>query len=309
MLHSRLTRLTLCFSATLVVGCASNSAARRATIITDADRAAKAVLERENAIDVAKIPARAFAVVPFTMSARDTLLEPLAFGLPALLANDLAVSPELQLVERVQLAAMLRELKLVDDGIVDPRQAPRVGRLVGARRLLIGTVSRSNDNTIRLNVRVVDVLSGTVQEVAAAEAPINRVLDAEKALALLIFERLGITLTPAQRVRVEERQTTQLAALVAFGRGVESDAKGDWSGATKAYQEATQLDGKFVAARTSKVLAAVAPHPRVTNLERVLGFSAQALNMPVPTKTTEVADAPLASSSGFSLIFIIRVTP
>ncbi len=294
----------------LAMACASNPAARRATILADADRAAKAVIEKEAQLDVSKIPARTFAVLPFAAASADTILEPLRFGLATLLTNDLSTSPSLQMVERLNTDAILRELKMVDEGLVDPKGAPRVGRLVGARRVLIGDATRVG-NTVRLSARVVDVIGGTVQNLLTAEAPLERVIDAEKQLALQLFERLGITLTPAQRTRVERRQTTQTAALIAFGKGVEAEAKGDAKRAVASYQEAVRLDATFSTARTqstSPTLASVAPP--ISNLSRVIEFSSQAINTPVitNTKTTDVANPPNVGS-GLTLTFVIRVTP
>jgi len=292
------------------MACASTPVARRATLITDADKAAKAALAREATLDPAKIPPRTFAVTPFSVAESDTLLRPLGFGLADLLSADLAVSPALKLVERVQTNAILRELDLVDQGIADPRQAPRVGRLVGARQILIGSASRSGtDGAVRLSARVVDAIAGTVQELVYADAPLGRVIDAEKALALLIFERLGIQLTPAQRQRIEQRQTTQLAALVAYGRGVQAEARGDAAGATAAFEDAARLDAAFSAARSQ---AAAAPAPsaqRASSVARVLDLTAQAVNAPVLTRPPEAVDAPLAASSVLQILITVRVTP
>ena len=299
-------------AAWLTAACASNPAARRATVVADADKVAKAALENENKLDAGKIPARTFAVLPFTVASTDTLLRPLSFGLADLLVSDLSKSPELRMVERMQTNAMMRELNLVDQGIVDPKTAPRVGRLIGARRLLIGDAARGSGGTVRLNARVVDVIGGTVQDLVSAEAPLDRVIDAEKALALILFERLGINLSPAQRLRVEQRQTTQLGALVAYGRGVEAEAKGDAAGATAAFEDAARLDGTFVAARTQAsggISASSSSSQRSSGVARVLDLSTQAINAPVATRIPEAADAPLASGSVLSLIFTIRVTP
>jgi TolB-like protein len=301
--------ITLC-CAVITAACATTPVNRRATMIADADKAAKSAIEKENTIDAAKIPARTLAVLPFAVAANDTLLTPLSYGLADVLMNDLSRSPELKLVERMQTDAILRELNLVDEGITDPTQAPRVGRLIGARRLLIGDASRGAGGTVRLSARVVDVLGGTVQDLVSAEAPVDRILDAEKQLALLLFERLGIILTPAQRQRVEQRQTTQLAALVAYGRGVQSEAKGDAAGATAAFEDALRLDAGFVAARTQASGApATSSSQRASNVTRVLDLSVAAVNAPVAVRLPEAVDAPLASGSVLSLIFTIRVNP
>lgn len=303
-----------------MAACATNPVLRRATLISDADLAAKAALAGEARIDVANIPARTLAVLPFTVVARDTILRPLGFGLADLLAGDLAKSPELQLVERIQTGAMLRELDLIDQGITDPLQSPRVGRLLGARRLLMGDAAMMPGNNVRLSARVVDVPAGTVQDLVSSEAPLDRVIDAEKELALLIFERLGITLTPAQRLSIEQRQSSQLAALVAYGRGVEAEARGDAAGAIAAFEEAGRLDAAFSMARQQATVAtpsrssSTAKSASVSSsvsasVARVVDLAATGVNAPVAVKLPEAVDAPLSQKSLLPIIFIIRVIP
>jgi TolB-like protein len=303
------------FALALLIGaCASNPASRRATVIADADKAAKAALAAENTLDPAKIPARTFAVLPFTVAMKDTIIEPLRFGLADLLIADLSRTPELQLVERIQTNAILRELQLVEEGIADPRQAPRVGRLIGARRLLLGSATMTDARTMRLDARVVDVIAGTVQDVLSASAPIDRVIDAEKALALLVIERLGITLTPAQRLRIEERQTTQLAALVAYGKGVQAEARGDAILATASFAEASRLDAAFASARQVAGNRGPAANrssrsQRAQRAQRAANLATKGVNAQIHTRLSEAVDAPLARGSEFIMTFVIRVTP
>jgi curli biogenesis system outer membrane secretion channel CsgG len=306
--HQTRLLLTACLVAT--GACATTPLNRRTAMIGDADQQAKLALASENKIDAAKIPARSFAVLPFTVAERDTLLTPLGFGIADLLSSDLTRSPQLHLVERLHTDAILRELDLVDAGVTDPRSAPRVGKLMGARRLLIGSIMTPRPGTVRLNARVVDVISGTVQELTTADAPLDRIVDAEKELALLLFERLGITLTPAQRTLVEQKQTTQLAAVVAYGRGVDADAHGDVAAALAAYSDAARIDVTFSAARSQSVAAAPASQQsRSTAVQRVMDLSTTAINQPVATRIPEAVDTPLTTSLMIALLITIRVTP
>ena len=302
-------RLLIAAALLLTAACASTPLKRRTSRITDADQEAKQAIAAENRIDAAKIPARSFAVTPFTVAERDTLLTPLGFGIADLLSTDLSHSPQLKLVERLHTDAILRELDLVDAGVTDPRTAPRVGRLVGARRILLGSIMSAGPGTVRLQARVVDVISGTVQELTTADAPLNRIVDAEKELALLLYERLGITLTPAERTLVEQKQTTQLAALVAYGRGVDAEAHGDVVAALAAYGEASRLDVAFSAARSQASAAPAAQQSRSGGVQRVMDLSTQALNQPITTRVPEAVDAPLQNSLTVALLITIRVTP
>lgn len=76
-------------------------------------------------------------------------LEPTAKELTELLIAGLTPHPKLIVVERERLADVLSEIELGISGIVDPDAAARIGRLVGAKALLVGRVFRSgNDLTV-----------------------------------------------------------------------------------------------------------------------------------------------------------------
>jgi TolB-like protein len=286
---------------------------QRAYAIRVADVTARAAVTHESTLDVTRIPARSFAVLPFTATGGDSLLTPLRFALPALLMSDLAVSPSLRLVDRLATDAVLRETQLIDAGAVDPRGAPRVGRLVGARRLLLGEVTYSGPTRIRISARVVDVLAGTVQELVSAEAPLDRVIDAERALAVRLFEQLDVTLTPAQRAKIEQQQPVQLAAVVAYGRGVDAEAHGDVPRAQAAFAEAAKQDRRFASAPAAPPIGTAPPSLRAadpaTRIEQVTALGVAALNAPLPTKLPEAADAPLSPSTALAISILVRVRP
>jgi len=241
--------LTLTALATLgfIAACASGGVTSRAAMIADADRQAKEAVAAESKIDVSRIPARSLAVLPFTVSTPDTLLQPLGYAMAEFLSTDLSQSNQLILVDRLRTAAIFRELDMVDKGEIDPRGAPRVGRLIGARQLLIGSVTDAGGGDLLYSARLVDVISGTVAPLVSARAPAGRVIDAERALALRLIEELGVTLTPAQRVAIEQRQVVNVSAMVAFGKGLQAETKGDIPGALAAFEEANRLDAAFAA--------------------------------------------------------------
>ncbi len=228
-----------------LAACASAPAAAP-TPATGADAAA---IARERAAGTLA-GAGVIGIPPFAVNTRDTTLAPLGFALADLLATDLSRSARVTLVERTRLGEVLRELDLAQAGRVDSATAPRVGRILQARRLLVGSVGTVGDaSTLRLGVRVADVGSGALTQAIDARAPLNDVLAAEKELALRLFETLGIVLTPAERRVVEERPTRNLAALLAYGRGVQRQLDGDFRGALEEFRRARRLDPSFRAAR------------------------------------------------------------
>lgn len=199
-------------------------------------------------------PRGTVGVPPFATSAQDTTLSPLSFALADLVATDLSRSKAVRIVERARFAEVLRELDLAASGRVDSATAPRVGRLVSAERLVFGSVSALPDGrTLRLGARIGDVERGAVTQAVDAQAPLAEILAAEKALVLRLFESLGVVLTPAEKAEVEQQPTKNIAALLAYGRGVQRTYEGDYRGAAAAFRDAQRLDPAFGQARTREL--------------------------------------------------------
>jgi TolB-like protein len=122
---------------------------------------------------------RAIGVTPFAVAGGNADIAPLAYGLADLLTTDLARSHQVEIVDRLALDATLRELQLAESGRVDPTTAPRVGRVVGASRLIIGSLAQPDPNTLGIETRVADVSTSQVQSALSASAPLVDVLAAE----------------------------------------------------------------------------------------------------------------------------------
>ena len=216
--------------------------------VAEAEAAARAAIAAERSIAVASLPERSLGVAPFSVNAADTLIAPLAYGLADILITDLQRSGQLQLVDRIRLDALLREVQLVEAGRVDPATAPRVGKLVGARRLVIGALAQRPGGQIAIDARIADVVTGTVRAGVSASAPLADILAAEKELALRLLGQLGVNLTPAARALIEERPTRNIAALLAYSRAVRYEVHGDYSRAAAEYRTALRLDPSFTLA-------------------------------------------------------------
>jgi TolB-like protein len=226
----------------MLQGCASGSAtavrSSRPVIAVDSS-----ALAAERALATAELGS--LSVTPFRTASADPTITALGFALAELLTTDLARSARLTLVERGRLDAVLRELDLVKTGRIDSASAPRVGQLIGARRLILGGVDTMPGGALRLAVRIADVQTGAVNDVLDATAPLRDVLAAEKAVAFRLFDALGVALSPAERALIEARPTQSLAALVAYGRGLEAELAGGRQRARQEFQRSLDVDPSF----------------------------------------------------------------
>ncbi len=274
-----------------------------------ADSAARVAIANERSIDAASLPARAVGVAPFAADPADTIATALAYGLADLLLTDLSRSRQLTVVDRVRADAVLRELQMAQSGRVDTATAPRVGKLVGARRLVVGTVGSRQLGEFDVAARVADAATGQVTVGANAAAPLERVLDAEKALAFRLFDALSVNLTPAERAAVEQRPTRSIAALLAYGKAVREEAFGRFETAGDLYRQAVAADPQFVAPQTRLQSLGYDAPGAASSLSRVSTLGAEAINSAAPTRVSEGADASFqaAQQAITTLIIVVRI--
>jgi hypothetical protein len=196
------------------------------------------------------------AVLPLTGSGD---ADGLGFAIAEMLSRDLALVPRVRVVERARLEAIQKEIGLGTSGRIAPGSAPRAGRLVGADRLLTGTVTRSA-NGASIDVSMLTVSTGATEPVYSERVSLNGVIDAQERLAERAFARLGVTLLPAERERLAKRPTRRVDALIAFGNGRRADMLGNTAAARQFYAEAARLDPQFRAA-TDAARGPVAQQP------------------------------------------------
>jgi TolB-like protein len=105
------------------------------------------------------------AVFPFTsggaFGGRPEDLAPMEVGVQQMLLTELAQNSSLRIVERSALRQVLEEQNLAPAGRVDAATAARVGRLIGARYMVFGTLMDLYGD-FRMDARVVDVETGEV---------------------------------------------------------------------------------------------------------------------------------------------------
>jgi TolB-like protein len=76
--------------------------------------------------------------------------------------SGLSNRPEISVVDRSELEAIAREIKLQQNGLVDYDTGIRLGKMVGATTIVFGTLSEM-DNSIDVNVKIMDVEKGTIK--------------------------------------------------------------------------------------------------------------------------------------------------
>ena len=196
-------------------------------------------------------------MLPLTI-AGDSSLQPLSRGLAELMVSDLAMVRSLRLLERIQIGALLDEMKLGQSGRADSSTAARVGRLLRAERMVQGVAAITPNGPVRMSATVVRA-DGMVRSGAQANGTFKQLLDLEKQLVFGLATELGIQLTDAERQRILRQGPKNLVAFLAYSQGLEAMDRGDYRAAAGAFAAAVRSDPSFKAAREHQQAAEAAP--------------------------------------------------
>ena len=238
-------------------GVAALRAKAQLALRASAERTARQALAREAELAQQPPQAATVAVLPLVI-AGDPSVQPLSRGLAELLTTDLAYIRTLRLLERMRIGILLDELKLGESARVDPATAARVGRLLRAERMVQGTATIPSGGPVQLSATVVTG-AGVVRPVGQVTGPFPKLLELEKQVVFDLAAQLGIELTQAEREQILRRGPKNLAAFLAYSRGLEDMDRGDYAGAAKNFGAAAQADPSFQAARQGQQAAAAAP--------------------------------------------------
>jgi TolB-like protein len=127
-------------------------------------------------------PATTIGVLYFDYAGKNAELAPLSKGLAQMLISDLAAVDTVKIVERERLQAVLDEQKLGQSGKIDNRTAARIGKLLGARYLVLGTYFDAV-GAFRADARLVDVETGQIVKSVGANGKAEDFISLEQTLA------------------------------------------------------------------------------------------------------------------------------
>lgn len=181
------------------------------------------------------------AVMYFTNSAliNHNDYEPLSKGIAEMLITELAASPALQVVERDRLQKLLEEQDLHSAGKVDKETAVQLGKILGARHMLMGGFVIDPRQNMRLDLRAVDVETSRVEYVETVSGKAEDLLTLISNLGARVNSRLKLPRLPSTHANAgNASKADQLRAVMLLSRALNEEDRGNISGAIKLYREA-----------------------------------------------------------------------
>ncbi|OPX34348.1 hypothetical protein B1H10_03860 [candidate division KSB1 bacterium 4484_188] len=126
-------------------------------------------------------------------------LQGLQQGLADMMITTLSQVQELKVVERRQLKTLLEEMALGQSGSIDTGTAQQVGKLLGARYMVVGSFIQGYKNELRIDVRIVKTETGEIIKAEEVTGKLDEVLYLIRKLSEKVFRKLQIKLNDAEK--------------------------------------------------------------------------------------------------------------
>lgn len=152
---------------------------------------AAAVLILAAAASAEETDQRAYvAVLDFQILSSEKDLAVLASEIPQALSAAFLKGKHLKPVERQELEKALKEIELASSDAVDSRTAQQIGRLLGAKYLLLGSLAKVS-TTAKISYRLVRTETGEIVQADSVRGKFDDLFDLEDLLVQKVEEFLA----------------------------------------------------------------------------------------------------------------------
>jgi TolB-like protein len=130
------------------------------------------------------------AILDFQILSSEKDLAVLAAEIPQALSAAFLKGPYLKPVERQELEKALKEMELASSEAVDAKTAQQIGKLLGAKYLLLGSLTKLSA-TAKISYRLVRTETGEIVQADSVRGKFDDLFDLEDQLARKVEEYLA----------------------------------------------------------------------------------------------------------------------
>ncbi len=175
-------------------------------------------------------------------------LGPIGKALADFFEHDFGKISDLRVVERDKINFVLDELALQRSGQVDQSTAVRVGKILGAQKMVFGSITQLDNDHTRMVVRVVDVETSEIIASVDKEGRPNYV-KLEKELVEELAQILEVPIDDEVKEAIKESGPESTDAMAYYSKGLEKMDKYNYKEAYELFKKAYELDNSFVEAK------------------------------------------------------------
>jgi TolB-like protein len=169
-------------------------------------------------------------------------------GIAGMLISELAANPAARVVEREEIQKLLEEQNLGASGRVNPETAAKVGKLVGARYVVLGSFIDFYGD-FRVDVRLVNVETSEIVKVEKDQAQRDHLFQIIQNVAGRLMK--DANLPPLPKQASEQRMSRQIPteALTYYSRALLYQDRGQKDRAVEMFQKALAVFPQYAEAQ------------------------------------------------------------
>lgn len=172
----------------------------------------------------------------------------LQVGLQQMLTTEFAVNPALRVVDRSRIRDLLKEQDLGAKGRVDANTAAKVGKLVGAKYMVMGGfVDFYGD--FRLDLRVVNVETGEIVKTEKVNKKRDQLYDIVVEAAHKLTSDLNLPPLSKQALEKRESRKVPTEAVTYYTRALLYADRGDTAKAAELFSRAIDVFPQYTEAK------------------------------------------------------------
>jgi len=185
-------------------------------------------------------------VMPFT-SLKGESQAWLGKGLADLFIKNLGQVDAFIILERSRMQAFVDEMELSESGLVEKRQAIRMGRVARVEQVLYGNYTLSGSN-IEINAFNLDLRSQNILQTYHASGKLEGLRVLVKDIALKLVKERGIKLSKGESEKIRFAATDSIKATEHFYTGIDLYDKGQYADAFGRFFAASKSDPGYLEA-------------------------------------------------------------
>lgn len=169
--------------------------------------------------------------------------EALEKGIAGMLISELAQNPAARIVDRSSVQRLLDEQNLGKDGRADAATAAKIGKLVGARYMVMGSFVDLYGR-FRVDARIVDVETSEILKVVRSDPKFEKREELFKLLQTVAERLMAETKLPAltaEMSRAVRARNVPTEALTYYSRALLYQDRGDKTKAAEFYRKAIDV--------------------------------------------------------------------
>lgn len=193
-----------------------------------------------------------FAVFPFenggSYGQDKENFDALQVGLQQMLITEFAQNAQLRIVERGRIRELLAEQDLGAAGRVDANTAARIGKLIGARYVILGGFLDFYGD-FRIDARIVNVETGELVKVEKVNDKRDKLYGLVVNLANQITRGLNLPALPREAMDQRQSREVPAEAVTLYSRALLYADRGDTQRAAELYNRAIEVFPDYTEAK------------------------------------------------------------